>query len=97
MLPMLKRYSDVRVPVKTALVQLHDKEKDKKKKKKLKDLDFSDEDKEIIEELIAALRIVKTGSKRLCRNDITLREADGVRYFSSKSWLGVTELHLSLL
>ena len=57
---------------------LREKERDKRKKTKFTNLLLSEEEFENLPKVVKVLNIVKTGSKRLCANDVTLSTADRV-------------------
>ena len=75
---MLNRYMNVRIPVENVMNELQNKEKNKKRKKKMQDLKLTETEVETVKAVLAALKIVKSGSQYLCANDMTLSTADRV-------------------
>lgn len=79
MLIMLRRNDKVRVQIQNALNELIDKERDKKKRKKLQELYLTEDEKELLPQIVKALGYVEKASTLLCGNDVTLAAADRVR------------------
>ena len=67
-----------RVQVEKVLLELKSKERNKKKKEKLANLFLSEDEVEKLKDIVKALGIVKSGSQRLCGNNVTLSAADRV-------------------
>ena len=76
MADMFKVYDKSKLPINHCLRELHDKEKNKKRKKKLAGLFLTEEEKEMLPEIVKTLKIVHSGSTYICGNDVTLSKAD---------------------
>ena len=87
---MFKGYKKYRVQIENALNKLKETERNKKRRLKMLGFLLSEDEKELLDEVLATLSIVMTGSQLICGNDATLSAADRV-----STWQGVTELHLS--
>ena len=77
MLLMLRRYLKIRIQVENVLNKLKEK-CSKKKKQKIQGFYLSEDEKDKLTEVVAALQIVNIGSQLLCGNEVTLPAADRV-------------------